>query len=58
VTGAQVGNTLRIQDIEGRLIRSAKIDSKHDILDVGDLKQGMYILSVEYSAPVRFVIAR
>jgi hypothetical protein len=58
VTGAQVGNTLRIQDIEGRLIRSAKIDSKHDIIDVGDLKQGMYFLSVEYSAPVRFVIAR
>ena len=58
VIGAQAGNTIRIQDIEGRLIRSAKLASTDDIIDISDLKPGMYFLNVKGSAPLRFVIAR
>jgi hypothetical protein len=58
VMGAQAGNTIRIQDIEGRLIRRAKLASKDDLVDVSDLKPGMYFLRVEDSTPIRFVIAR
>lgn len=58
VIGAQAGNTIRIQDIEGRLIRSAKLVSDDDIINVSALKPGMYFLRVEDSTPIRFVIAR
>ncbi|MBK9420841.1 MAG: hypothetical protein IPN44_07295 [Flavobacteriales bacterium] len=40
------------------MIRSTKLVSKNDIIDVSGLKPGMYFLRVEDSTPIRFVIAR
>jgi hypothetical protein len=58
---ARVGEFATIRDLAGCLLRTARIASMSEIMDVSSLPEGMYFLSVTTSKGIssqRFIIAR
>jgi len=58
VRGAIGVSTIAIHDLEGRLIRTARINSENEAISVQDIKDGIYLLSSEGHLPQRLVIVR
>lgn len=58
VTGISEGRTLTILDLEGRLVRTARISSENETINVRDLQAGVYLLRIEGLRPQRFIITR
>lgn len=49
---------LQIHDLGGRLVRTARISSENEAVNVRDLQAGVYLLRIEGLRPQRLVIAR
>ncbi len=58
LVGLKGNETLTILDLEGRGVKTARITRSEEVIDVHDLKVGMYVLHVEGLPPQRVVIAR
>lgn len=58
LTSAEVGATVRLHDIRGRLLRSVRITSERQLIDVADLHIGVYLVRVDDSVPQRLIVAR
>lgn len=56
--GTLGGEQLTIHDMEGRLVRTLRLNTANEAIDVQDLKVGMYVLRVEGMRPQRFMIVR
>jgi hypothetical protein len=56
--GTLGGEQLTIHDMEGRLVRTMRLSTANEAIDVQDLKVGMYVLRVEGMRPQRLLIAR
>ncbi|MBL8001033.1 MAG: T9SS type A sorting domain-containing protein [Flavobacteriales bacterium] len=58
VSGITKGRVLAIHDLEGRLVRNARITSANETISVQDLQPGSYLLRIDGHRPHRFIIAR
>ncbi len=58
VSGITEGRALAIHDLEGRLVRTARISSENETISVRDLQPGVYLLRIDGHRPQRFIIAR
>ncbi|HRH38009.1 MAG TPA: T9SS type A sorting domain-containing protein, partial [Flavobacteriales bacterium] len=56
--GTKGGESLLIHDLEGRLVRTARINRPNEVIDVRSIRTGMYLFSVDGAAPKRLMIAR
>ncbi|QQR85623.1 MAG: T9SS type A sorting domain-containing protein [Flavobacteriales bacterium] len=58
LTSAEMGATVRLHDIRGRLLRSVRITSERQPIDIADLDIGVYLVRVNDAPPQRLVVAR
>lgn len=58
VSGIIGVKTLQIHDLEGRLVRTARMNSEGGTINVRDLQPGVYLLRIDGHRPQRFIIAR
>lgn len=58
VTSAEIGATVRLHDIRGRLLRSVHITTERQLIDIADMDIGIYLVRLDGSAPQRLIIAR
>ncbi len=56
--GATGNETITIRDLEGRLVRTARMTSAQERIPVSDIAPGMYLISVDGMLPQRFMIMR
>ena len=56
--GTLGGERITINDMEGRMVRAVRITTANELIDVHDLKVGLYVLRMDGVLPQRLMIAR
>jgi hypothetical protein len=58
VRGTVGVSTISIHDLEGRMVRTVRVSSENEMINVRDLQAGVYLVRIDGHRPQRLVIAR